>query len=80
MSNVVRNSYPLHCRKISLMIGGGGYCFLLTTLFNSCKLITQRTLPFLGGVINVGEALSLAPCSDATPISTKVKLFLFEGM
>ncbi len=36
---------------------GSGYCFLLTTLFNSRKSLTQWTMPsFGGGVINVGEA------------------------
>ncbi len=70
MSNVVRNSYPLRRRKISHMIGSG-YCFLLTTLFNFRKSLTQSTLPSFGGVINVGETHSLAPCGDKTPIFTK---------
>jgi hypothetical protein len=70
MSNLVENSYPLRCREISHMIGSG-YCFLLTTFFNSHKSLTQQTLPSFLGVINVGEAHSLAPCSDKMPIFTK---------
>ncbi len=50
---------------------GSGYCFLLTTLFNSHKSLTQRTLPSFLGVINLGEAHLLAPCSDTMPIFTK---------
>jgi hypothetical protein len=69
MSNLVKNLYPLRLRKISHMIGSG-YCFLLTTLFNSRKSQTQWTLPSFWGVINVGQAHSLAPCGDKTPIST----------
>ncbi len=49
---------------------GSGYCFLLTTLFNSRKSLTQWTLPSFGGMINVGEAHSLTPCGDKRPIFT----------
>ncbi len=70
MSSLVNKLYALCRRKISHMIGSG-YCILLTTLLNSCKSLTQQTLPSFLGVINVSEAHSLAPCSDKTPISTK---------
>jgi hypothetical protein len=70
MSNFVKNLYPLRRRKMSMIIGSG-YCFLRTASFNSCKSLTQRTLPSFLGVINVGDAHSLAPCGDHTPISTK---------
>ncbi len=70
MSNLVKNSYPLSHHRISQMIGSG-YCFFFTTLFNSHKSLIQWTLPSLGGVINIGEAHSLAPCSDNMPIFTK---------
>jgi hypothetical protein len=70
MSNLVKNSYPLCRRRISHLIGSG-YRFLFTTLFNSRKSLTQQTLPSFGGVINVGEAHSLAPYGDMTLIFTK---------
>jgi hypothetical protein len=70
MSNLVKNLYPLCSCKISHMIGSG-YCFLLTALFNSCKSLTQQTLPSFWGVIKIGEAHSLAPCSDKMPIFTE---------
>ena len=60
MSILVKNWYPGRLLKISCMIGRG-YCLLLTTLFNSLKSLTQRTLPSFLGVINVGEAHLLAP-------------------
>ena len=69
MSNLVKNVYPLCCLNMSMI--GSGYCFPLTTLFNSCKSLTQQTLLSFWGVINVGEAHSLAFCGDKTPISTK---------
>ncbi len=50
---------------------GSGYCFLLTTLFDSRKSLTQCSLPSFWGVINIGEAHSFAPCGDKMPISTK---------
>ncbi len=70
MSNLVKNLYPLHFCKISRMIGSG-HCFLLTTLFNSCKSLTQRILPSFLEVINIGEAHLLAPCGDKMPIFTE---------
>ena len=70
MSNLVKNLYPLRRHKMSMIIGSG-YCFLRTTLFNSRKSLIQRTLPSFLGVINDGDAHSLAPCGDKTPISTK---------
>ncbi len=39
---------------------------------------TQRTLPSFLGVINVGEAHSLAPCGDKTPIFTKCNSFFLR--
>ena len=70
MSNLEKNLYPLRRRKMSIIIGSG-YCFLQTTLCNSRKSLTQQTLPSFLGVINVGDAHSLEPCGDKTPISTK---------
>jgi hypothetical protein len=45
--------------RISHIIGSG-YYFLFTTLFNSLKSLTQRTLPSVLGVMKVGLAHSLA--------------------
>ena len=70
MSNLVKNLYPLHRRKMSIIIGSG-YSFIQTTLFNSCKSLTHWTLPSFLGVINIGDAHSLAACGDKTPVSTK---------
>jgi hypothetical protein len=70
MSTLIKNLYPLHCPKLSHMIGSG-YCFLLTTLFNSRKSLTQWTQQSFWGVTNIGGAHSLALCGDKTPISTK---------
>jgi hypothetical protein len=44
---------------------------IVVKLFNSYKSLTYWTLPSFWGVLNVGEAHSLAPCGDKTPISTK---------
>ncbi len=79
MSNLVKNSYPLHCRRISHMIGSG-YFFLLTTLFKSPKSLTQHTLPSFGGSINIGEAHSLATCGDKTPIFTKCSYSFLKAL
>jgi hypothetical protein len=36
ISNLVKILYPLHCLKMSPIVGSG-YCFLFTTLFSSLR-------------------------------------------
>ena len=70
MSSFVKNLYPEHLHKMSLIIGNG-YCLRQMTLFSWHKLLIQRTLPSFLGVMNEDEAHSLSCHGAKTPILTR---------
>jgi hypothetical protein len=58
----MKNLYPEHLRKMSVIIGNG-YCLRLMTLFNWRKLLIKRTLLFFLGKMNEGDAHTLSCCA-----------------